>query len=54
MQNTPQLVGVDRDRVQNFQVGLLRHVLGDPLRVVGDPLDVVGDPLHVVVFFSLF
>ena len=38
MQNHPQLVGDDRDRVQNFQVGLLRHVVGDPLRVVGDPL----------------
>ena len=29
-----------------LQLGLLRHVVGDPLRVVGDPLPVVGDPLH--------
>ena len=47
-ENYPQLVGDDRDRVQNFQVGLLQHVAGDPLPVVGDPLDVVGDPLRVV------
>ena len=28
-----------------FQVGLLRHVVGDPLPVVGDLLRVVGDRL---------
>ena len=26
-------------------MGLLRHGVGDPLRVVGDPLRVVGEPL---------
>ena len=48
MQNILQLVGDDLVRVQNFQVGLLRHVVGDPLPVVGDPLGVVGDPPRVV------
>ena len=37
MQNNPQLVGDDRDRIQVFQMGLLRHVVGDPLGVVRDP-----------------
>ena len=45
MKNHPQLVGDDRDRVKKFQVGLLQHVVGDPVRVVGHPLRVVGDPL---------
>ena len=45
MQNNPQLVGDDRDRVQNFHVGLLRQVVGDSLQVVGYLLGVVGDPL---------
>ena len=45
MQNHPQLVSDDWDRVKKCHVGLLRHVVGDPLRVVGDPLCVVGDPL---------
>ena len=45
MQNHPQRVGDDRDRVQNFQVGLIRHVVGDPLGFVGDPLQVIGNPL---------
>ena len=44
MQNHPRL-GDDQDRVHNFQVGLLRHVVGDPLCIVGDPLRVVGDRL---------
>ena len=48
MQNHPHLVGDDRDRVQNFQVGLLRHGAGEPLPVVGDPLGVVGNPLGLV------
>ena len=45
MQNTPQLVGDYRERVQHFHVGLLRHVVGGPLPVVGDPLGVVGNRL---------
>ena len=48
MQSHHQLVGDDQDRVQNFHVGFLQHVVGDPLCVVGDPLRVVGDPLCVV------
>ena len=41
MQNKSQLVGDDQDKVQNFQVGLLLHVVGDILYIVGDPLRVV-------------
>ena len=32
------LVGDDPERVQNWQVSLLQHVVGNPLRVVGDPI----------------
>ena len=34
----PLLVGDDRDRVQNFQVGFPQHVVGNPLHVLGDRL----------------
>ena len=33
---------------KKFPVGLLRHVVGDPLPAVGDPLPVVGDTLRLV------
>ena len=47
MQKHSQLVGDNQDRVQNFQVVLLRHVVGDPLHVVGNPQRVLGDPQPV-------
>ena len=48
IQNHPQLVGDDRYKVKHFQPGLLRHVVGDTLRVVRDPVGVVGVSLCLV------
>ena len=43
MQTHSLLAGNDKDRVQNFQVGLLGYVVGDPLTVERHTLRVVED-----------
>ena len=46
MLNHSQMVGENQCSLQNCQVGLLQHVVGNPLCVVKDPLQVAKDPLH--------
>ena len=53
MQTHPHLVDDDQDRVHNFQVCILQHVVGDLLPVVGNPPHLVGDPLCVVGVWCL-